>query len=263
MGCLASIGTEEEKWTFVFILEPASHIPSIRAMPRTARASVGGLCYHVLNRGNARAEIFRKPEDSAAFLALLRAAIERVSVRPLPGLLRHADTCSPGRVAHEGSGSESIPALAVDRTCAPLSSALSVEWPCVAGAVQGLSHSAGRPSLDGAAVHRAQSVTGRTGGAGGRVAVVKPAGAGQGRRVAAPLPRVGPVGLGGVGECSDDGGGSRGASTEREPRHAVRSRYLGPPDGAAVRAGVEPQSTRTAQGTHDKVECPLFSIRYF
>ena len=39
-------------------------------MPRTARAAVGGLVYHVLNRGNGRAEIFRKPGDYAAFLDL-------------------------------------------------------------------------------------------------------------------------------------------------------------------------------------------------
>ena len=44
------------------------------AISRTARALVGGICYHVINRGNARAEIFRKPEDYAAFLALLRDA---------------------------------------------------------------------------------------------------------------------------------------------------------------------------------------------
>ena len=32
-------------------------------MARTARASVGGVCYHVLNRGNGRAEVFHKKED--------------------------------------------------------------------------------------------------------------------------------------------------------------------------------------------------------
>jgi hypothetical protein len=52
-------------------------------MPRTARASVGGLCYHVINRGNARAEVFRKPEDYAAFLQLLRLATERIPMRIL------------------------------------------------------------------------------------------------------------------------------------------------------------------------------------
>jgi hypothetical protein len=30
---------------------------------RTARASVGGLCYHVVNRGNARGEVFHKDDD--------------------------------------------------------------------------------------------------------------------------------------------------------------------------------------------------------
>jgi len=27
-------------------------------MPRTSRASVGGICYHVINRGNNRATVF-------------------------------------------------------------------------------------------------------------------------------------------------------------------------------------------------------------
>ena len=37
-------------------------------MPRSARASVGGLCYHVLNRGNRRETVFHKPEDYDAFV---------------------------------------------------------------------------------------------------------------------------------------------------------------------------------------------------
>ncbi|MDH5669497.1 MAG: hypothetical protein OEY86_15975 [Nitrospira sp.] len=41
-------------------------------------------CDHVINRGNDRAEIFRKPEDYAAVLALLREAPDRVAVRLLP-----------------------------------------------------------------------------------------------------------------------------------------------------------------------------------
>jgi REP element-mobilizing transposase RayT len=50
-------------------------------MPRTARAAVGGLCYHVLNRGNARHEVFHKPEDYAAFAKLLGEASERLPMR--------------------------------------------------------------------------------------------------------------------------------------------------------------------------------------
>ena len=37
-------------------------------MPRTARAALGGVCYHVLNRGNGRMGVFRKADDYAAFL---------------------------------------------------------------------------------------------------------------------------------------------------------------------------------------------------
>jgi putative transposase len=40
-------------------------------MPRTARAAVGGMIYHVLNRGNGRQRIFHKQGDYAAFLKVL------------------------------------------------------------------------------------------------------------------------------------------------------------------------------------------------
>ena len=50
-------------------------------MPRTARSCVAGYCYHVLNRGNARTEVFHKPEDYDAFLR----AIDEASIRlPMP-----------------------------------------------------------------------------------------------------------------------------------------------------------------------------------
>lgn len=52
-------------------------------MPRTARSSVDGMCYHVLNRGNGRAEVFHKDDDYAAFLELLGRACERVPMRLL------------------------------------------------------------------------------------------------------------------------------------------------------------------------------------
>ena len=52
-------------------------------MPRVARAAVGGLVYHVINRGNARGDVFHKPEDFAAFLNLMRQASERLPMRLL------------------------------------------------------------------------------------------------------------------------------------------------------------------------------------
>ena len=52
-------------------------------MPRHARASQGGFCYHVLNRGNGRQTVFRKDGDFAAFVKLLRQAGEQTDMRLL------------------------------------------------------------------------------------------------------------------------------------------------------------------------------------
>jgi len=52
-------------------------------MPRTARASVGGVVYHVMNRGNARAEVFHQPEDYDAFVGLLDDGHQRLPMRVL------------------------------------------------------------------------------------------------------------------------------------------------------------------------------------
>jgi putative transposase len=49
-------------------------------MPRTARAALGGVVYHVLNRGNGRMNIFRKPEDYQAFCKLLVEGKQRAQV---------------------------------------------------------------------------------------------------------------------------------------------------------------------------------------
>ena len=46
-------------------------------MLRAARASVGGICYHVINRGHGRQQVFHKHGDYQAFLkALAHACIE-------------------------------------------------------------------------------------------------------------------------------------------------------------------------------------------
>jgi putative transposase len=52
-------------------------------MPRTARASQANVCYHVLSRGNRRAEVFHHDGDYAAFVRLLRQACARVPMRVL------------------------------------------------------------------------------------------------------------------------------------------------------------------------------------
>ena len=56
---------------------------TIAPMPRTARASQAGYCYHVLNRGNGQRTVFRKDGDFKAFVKLLKEAGERVDMRLL------------------------------------------------------------------------------------------------------------------------------------------------------------------------------------
>ena len=52
-------------------------------MARTARAAAGGICYHVINRGNRRATVFHTPSDYASFIQLMRRACDRTQMRVL------------------------------------------------------------------------------------------------------------------------------------------------------------------------------------
>jgi len=52
-------------------------------MPRSHRADIGGLVYHVLNRANARTKIFRSDQDYSAFEKVLRQGSKRIGMRIL------------------------------------------------------------------------------------------------------------------------------------------------------------------------------------
>jgi putative transposase len=52
-------------------------------MPRTARADAANLCYHVLNPGNAWAQVFHKDGDYRAFVRLIAEASLRLPMRVL------------------------------------------------------------------------------------------------------------------------------------------------------------------------------------
>ena len=52
-------------------------------MPRTNRIAPGGWLFHVLNRGNARMEVFEKDADYRAFEVLLGETVERFRMRLL------------------------------------------------------------------------------------------------------------------------------------------------------------------------------------
>ena len=69
-------------------------------MPRTARAAVGGMIHHDLNRGNRREAVFHKPADFDAFVAAMNDAQRRVSV-DLFGII--AITARPGTCGRDDS----------------------------------------------------------------------------------------------------------------------------------------------------------------
>jgi len=52
-------------------------------MPRTARALVGGICYHVISRGNGSRAFFHKDGDDQAFLKAIAHACIEVPMRVL------------------------------------------------------------------------------------------------------------------------------------------------------------------------------------
>lgn len=52
-------------------------------MPRSARRLIGGLCYHLINRGNGRARVFHGAVDYQEFLKLMTAAGDRLPMRLL------------------------------------------------------------------------------------------------------------------------------------------------------------------------------------
>ena len=56
-------------------------------MPRTARASVGGLCYHVINRGNAREPVFHDSSDYQTFARLIGEVCTRLPLDVLAACL--------------------------------------------------------------------------------------------------------------------------------------------------------------------------------
>jgi putative transposase len=66
-------------------------------MPRSARDFARGLCYHIINRSNARAEVFRKPEDFDAFLRIMGEAGVRMPMRLIAYCLlpNHCPLCYP------------------------------------------------------------------------------------------------------------------------------------------------------------------------
>ena len=62
----------------MFSIDGSAKAARFALISRAARASVGGICYHVINRGNGhRRDVFRKEDNLQAFLkAIADASID-------------------------------------------------------------------------------------------------------------------------------------------------------------------------------------------
>lgn len=54
-----------------------------RSMPRITRTDVGEEVYHILNRANARVQIFDNDKDYQVFESILKEAVEKFDMRLL------------------------------------------------------------------------------------------------------------------------------------------------------------------------------------
>ena len=78
---VAFTGTKKGSGSFLLVFSYA--VLTFTAMARPLRSAPGGFPYHVINRGNGRANVFHKPDDFAAFERILSLACERHDMRLL------------------------------------------------------------------------------------------------------------------------------------------------------------------------------------
>ena len=145
-----------------------------RDMPRIARIAPGGFIFHVLNRGNARCQIFERDRD---YEALERVMTEtgRSDQYANPGLLHNAELLAHGFVARARCGSRPIRTAYDDYPRSTLAS-LSTNRrnrASLSGDVQVLSSSARRSLFNCLSICGAEFIAGRTSIEGRGLALVK------------------------------------------------------------------------------------------
>ena len=143
----------------------------------------------MITRGNARAEVFHKPEDYAAFFKLMHDANERLPMRRL------AWCVMPNHFhlvlwPHKDGDLSTWMQWLLTAARPPLPSPLSWQRTRLAGAFQGFSDRGRRALVDGLAVCGAQRAAGQLGAARGVVGMVFGGGAGRGAmlRCSTPVP---------------------------------------------------------------------------
>jgi len=216
-------------------------------MPRTMRASKANVCYHVINRGNRRTEVFHQGGDYAAFVGVVRQACARISIARF-GVWPDAQPFSSGLVAVARRRPERVDAMVADGACSALTALVPHERPRLAGTLSGLPDPRGRASVDGAALCRAECVACEFGCAGRRVALVELTVVGSARFDAflASRPGAARCRLAGVRQCTANRGRTGAPAPQRQARDAFWFGSLDSGDRTAAGPGVEPARTGAA-----------------
>ena len=161
-----------KKGTGTFNLALLPDLAILSGMPRAARASVGEMCYHVLNRGNARREVFHKDGDYQAFLRAVGQACAEMPMPVLAYCLMPNHFHLAVRPRHDGDLSRWMHWLQnahVRRYHQHYHSSGHI-WQ---GRFKAFPIQEDGAPADRAALHRAQPGAGRAGHAGGALAVVE------------------------------------------------------------------------------------------
>ena len=197
-------------------------------MARTARASQAGFCYHVLNRGNARSEVFHKTADFSAFLQLIGEASVRLPMGLLGYCLMPNHFHLVVRPAGDGDLSRRMQWLLTTHVRRYLKH-YGAHRPRLAGPLQGVSDPGGRPPGDGRALRRAEPASRPSGHPRRGLALVEPRGVGRERRHGTEARQRGASSTGRldrVRQRGDDRGGSRVHRTIHPSQSPLRRRRV-------------------------------------
>jgi REP element-mobilizing transposase RayT len=145
--------------------------PYDEGMPRTARASVGGMWYHVLKRGNRPEAVLYKSGDYDAFVEVIIDARARLPVHVLGYCLMPNYFHLVIRPQADGDLGRWVQRLLMARPT--LSPPLRHERARLAWTFQGIHHSGRRSSPNRIALRRAQRLAGPTGDASGGLEMVQ------------------------------------------------------------------------------------------
>jgi len=244
-----------------FLYDLRTQIDSLQPMPRTARASVGGMCYHVMNRATAA-------RRSSMMTTITRPSLNAPGpglpppTDAGPGVVPDAQPLSPGPLASQRWRPRPLDAVAPHQSRAAAPQAAGHRGHIWQGRFKAFPIQEDSHLLTVLRyVERNPVRAGLVRRAGGLAVVERSRAAGPLRASGVPdgKPRASAAPLEPVGEHGVDREGTGGRAAVRSPRVAVRRRRLGNGGRAPAGPGVHSSPARPPTKRGGKVVCPHYS----